>query len=234
VKTTLLLSILTMAAIPAAFAQPGPGTDISTAIPIYYGQFVNDIGDVHSNPLHVYSITLAKGQQFSAVLSVAESAPTPEMQVLLYAPGVKTVAAVRFNFGPGNVVFGTGGRSATFSYLVPAAGTYYVVVDFNTVSVSYTLQVTTSGTPQLQALPTQAGCLGGQVDYITYSLQFLALNLPDTISIGGVQACATCGVKAPLYSEMVNKLEAALRSSLPVQACFDATGNIFQISLQHP
>jgi hypothetical protein len=116
---------------------------------------------------------------------------------------------------------------------VPAAGTYYVTVAVNNVGVSYTLQVTTQGTPQLQANPPQAGCLTGQVDYITYSLQLIALNLPDTISVGGTQACATCSVKAPLYSQITEKLETALSRGLPVSACYDAMGNIFQISLQH-
>jgi hypothetical protein len=72
----------------------------------------------------------------------------------------------------------------------------------------------------------------GQVDYITYSLQLIALNLPDTISIGGAQACASCTVKPPLYSQSVDKFEVALRSSLPVQACYDTNNKIFQISLQ--
>jgi hypothetical protein len=233
-----MLSVLAFAAIPGAFAQPAPGADISTAIPIYYGQFVNDIGDVHTNPLHVYSVTLAKGQQFSAVLSVAAAQPTAAMQVALFPPTQKSVADVHWNSATGNIASGliSGGRSATFSVAtVPVAGTYYVTVAVNDVGVSYTLQVTTSGTPQLQALPTQAGCLSGQVDYITYSLQLIALNLPDTVSIGGAQACAsaTCIAKPPLYSQITEKLELALRSGLPVQACYDGSGNIFQISLQH-
>ncbi len=96
--------------------------------------------------------------------------------------------------------------------VVPAAGTYYVTVATNSVGVSYTLQVTTQGTPQLQANPPQAGCLTGQVDYLTYSLQLIALNLPDTISVGGTQACATCSVKPPLYSQITEKLENSVES----------------------
>jgi hypothetical protein len=236
VKTSLTLSILAIAAIPAAFAQQPPaGTDVSTAIPIYYGQFVNDIGDVHTNPLHVYSINLAKGQQFSAVVTVPATAPDPQVQVALFPPTTKTLAAVRYNGGTtGNLANGFGGHATTFTLsTVPAAGVYYVTVAVNTVGVSYTLQVTTEGTPQLQALPAQAGCLSGQVDFITYSLQLIALNLPDTISVGGTQACATCNIKPPLYSQITDKLELALRSGLPVQACYDANGAIFQISLQH-
>lgn len=232
-----MLSLLAFAAIPGAFGQPAQGTDISTAIPIYYGQFVNDIGDVHTNPLHVYSVDLAKGQQFTAVATVAATASVVSMQVALFPPTQKSVADVRFNSGvTGNVASGlaAGGRSASLSLAtVPAAGTYYITVAVNDVGVSYTLQVTTAGTPQLQALPAQAGCLSGQVDYITYSLQLIALNLPDTISVGGLQACATCSVKPPLYSQITEKLELALRSGLPVQACYDTNGNIFQISLQH-
>jgi hypothetical protein len=112
------------------------------------------------------------------------------------------------------VAYDTGGRSATFSYLVPAAGTYYVAVVFNSESVSYTIQVTTTGTPQLQPLPAQAGCLAGVVDYITYSLDFIPI-------------CRT-------RSRSVQKLEKALTSGLPVQACYGGNGNIFQITLQNP
>ncbi len=236
-KTTLLLSILAISTIPAAVAQqPAPGADVSTAIPVYYGQFVNDIGDVNTAPLHVYSITLAKGQQFSAALSIAATSPGASTQLLLFAPGTKSLANVRYGAGGGNIANsgGCGGHACSVALaVVPAAGTYYVTVTTNDVGVSYTLQVTTMGTPQLQTLPPQAGCLTGQVDYLTYSLQLIALNLPDTISVGGTQACATCSVKPPLYSQITEKLETALRSGLPVSACYDAMGNIFQISLQH-
>jgi hypothetical protein len=231
-----MLSILAIAAIPGAFAQQPPaGADISTAIPIYYGQFVNDIGDVHTNPLHVYSVTLAKGQQFSAVASVAATDASPQMQVALFPPTQKTVGTVRWNDAPGSLAFSANnGRSVTVSLAtVPASGTYYITFAVNSIGVSYTLQVTTTGTPQLQTLPAQAGCLSGQVDFITYSLQLIALNLPDTISVGGTQACATCNIKPPLYSQITEKIELALRSGLPVQACYDANGAIFQISLQH-
>jgi hypothetical protein len=238
VKNTLLLSILAFAAVPGAFAQPAPGADVSTAIPIYYGQFASDIGDVNTAPLHVYSVTLAKGQQFSAALSIAATSPGATTQLLLFSPDTKSLANVRYGTGVGGNLVNSGGCSGHACSLalavVPAAGTYYVTVTTSDVGVSYTLQVTTMGTPQRQTLPAQAGCLTGQVDYLTYSLQLIALNLPDTISVGGTQACATCSVKPPLYSQITEKLETALRSGLPVSACYDAMGNIFQISLQHP
>lgn len=109
----------------------------------------------------------------------------------------------------------------------------YVLLTFRAKGVVYNFEVNAHGTPLGVLNPPQAGCLSGQVDSLTYSLQLIAANLPDTISIGGVQACANCTVKPPLYSQIVDKLETALRSNLPVQACYDAGGNIFQISLQH-
>jgi hypothetical protein len=127
-----------------------------------------------------------------------------------------------------------GGRAVSWTYLVPASGTYYVVANFGSGSVSYTLQVTTTGTPQLQTLPTQAGCVSGEVDYVTYSLDLIALNLPDQISIGGTASCASgCTFQAPLYSQITEKLEKAMAFNLPVSACYDSTGNIFQVTLQN-
>ena len=46
--------------------QEPDGTDIATAIPIYFGQIVSDIGDVKAAPAKVYAITLARGQRISA------------------------------------------------------------------------------------------------------------------------------------------------------------------------
>ena len=39
---------------------------------------------------------------------------------------------------------------------------------------------------------------------------------------------------APLYPEIANRLENALRSKLNVEACYDSSGNIFQIKLVQP
>jgi hypothetical protein len=235
-NTSVLLSILAISAASAALAQqPPPGADISTAIPIWFGQFVNGIGDSGTNPRVVYSIPLAKGEQISATMTVPASAPSPAMQLILFSPSTTTVAGAGYSTGSQGVAdSGRSSRSATYSYLVPADGTYYVVAAFASESVSYTLQVSTRGTPQLQTLPTQAGCLTGEVDYITYSLDLIALNLPDQISIGGTASCASgCTIQAPMYSQITEKLEKAMAFNLPVQACYDANGNIFQVQLQN-
>jgi hypothetical protein len=218
----------------AGSAQVPDGTDINTAIPIYFGQVVNDIGDSRSAPLRVYSIALAKGQQISATLT----SPQGLIELSLYAPGRLTVA--------GNTYFGSSGVSGTvaesdsggpatsWTYAVPTSGIYYVVTYFGATGAQYSLQINAQGTPLTTPNPQSAGCVTGQVDYITYSLQLIAASLPDEASIGGTKLCSTCTVKPPAYPQLVSKLETAMGSNVGVSACYDATGNIFQLKLMHP
>ena len=117
---------------------------------------------------------------------------------------------------------------------VPAAGTYYIGIraENRDTGITYELQATAEGTPLLTALPTQAGCVFGQVDSITYSLRLIAMNLPDEVNIGGTRLCSACTVKPPLYSQMVDKMETALKSGVNIEACHDAQGQIFLVKLQ--
>ena len=224
-----LFVVCALLAIPV-IAQMPDGSDIGKAIPIYFGQVAAGIGDNVTQPQVVYAVTLAKGQQMTFAANRTTSAGSMQMQVL--RPTAATVAsASNGDVAVNNVGVGAG-TSAT--YLVPIAGTYYVVLRFLTTGVGYQLTIKSQGTPINVPNPPVNSCLTGQVDYITYSLQLIAEDLPDTISIGGVQACNTCQVKPPAYSQIVQKMESALKSNLPVSACYDANGNIFQITLQHP
>jgi hypothetical protein len=232
-KNTFFFLAAFLSAVPALAQNTPDGSDISKAIPIYFGQTIADIGDSSLKPFQVYKISLARGQQFNVVADAVTGRPTWYMAILsptALSVGSLTNAQRLVQTGGGS--FGTG-TSWALSYEVPAAGNYFVVLEFNSTGVNYTLKVNAQGTPLGVPNPPQAGCLSGQVDYLTYSLQLLAVNLPDTVSIGGVQLCATCTVKPPLYAQIVKKLEKALSRNLPVQACYDADGNIVQISLQH-
>ena len=73
------------------------------------------------------------------------------------------------------------------------------MLQFRSSGITYSLVVTAQGTPITVPNPQTAGCLSGQVDYITYSLQLIAAGLPDEVSIGGQKACPSCTVKQPLY-----------------------------------
>ena len=90
------------------------------------------------------------------------------------------------------------------------------------------------GTPINVPNPATAGCVTGQVDAITYSLQLIAAGLPDEVSIGGAKLCSSCSVKAPAYKELVDKMESAMGMNVGVSACYDNSGNIFQLKLVHP
>lgn len=211
-----------------AFAQDG--TDISKAIPIYFGQTIDGIVDSQTKPVQVYSITLAQGQSFSAIVKLDD----PKTVCLsLASSAVKTLSGMSCGDSRLLVSLNNGNRqpSVAFNYKVATAGTYYVAIGAGNPGIHYELQVTAEGTPMRVPNPTLAGCLSGRVDSVTYSLQLIAAGLPDEISVGGVKACATCDVKPPMYPEMATRLESALKSKVNVEACYDASGNIFQIKL---
>ena len=218
-----------------SFGQTPTGTDINQAIPIYFGQVINDIIDSNTRPVQVYSIALAKGQQFTATVKTA-SGGAVAWNFLLYGPTATTIQGTCGS----SLIAASGGcynynaSSLGFTYLVATAGTYYLDVSAGAVGISYQLQVNAVGTPIVTPNPAQAGCLTGQIDYITYSLQLIAAGLPDTVSIGGTQTCATCSVKPPAYPALVTKMERAMSLNVSVSACYDATGNIFQLKLIHP
>jgi hypothetical protein len=228
----LLIGLIVLTGIPAAcFGQNG--SDINQAIPIYFGQITDDLGDINSLPRRVYSITLAKGQQVSGTLT----SPQGAVALSLYSSAKLSVAGVDYGgSGAGSVVSSAsgGGNSATWTYTVVTAGTYYVVAYFNRVGTHYSLQINAVGTPLLSPLPAQSGCLTGQIDSITYSLQLVSANIPDSASIGGTQMCGSCTVKPPAYPALVDKMEKAMGLNVGVSACYDSSGNIFQLKLMHP
>jgi hypothetical protein len=229
-KKMILAAGLLAACSIGVFGQEPDGKDIATAIPIFFGQAVTDIGDEKAAPVRVYKITLARGQQFTADASSALTAGCC-WQLSLWGPSERNVASLNFN----NVLSDSGRRNMNnglkVSYLVPAAGTYYLVLFFQAPGAQFTLRATAEGTPIAVPNPASAGCLNGKVDSMLYSLQRIAAGLPDEVTIGGQRACATCTVKPPLYPEISNRLEGALRSGVNVEACYDSAGSIFQLKL---
>jgi hypothetical protein len=219
---SLLIGLMTLAAIPAAcFGQDG--NDIATSIPIYFGQTINDTVDNATRPYQVYNIAAGKGQQITVT-----GTSTKGINYYLYPSTAHTV------INNGSYVASGGGLGVSFNYQVSTAGVYYVAVVAPASGEAYKLQVTAQGTPVSVPNPAQAGCVTGQVDYITYSLQLVAAGLPDTASIGGTQLCASCTVKPPAYPLLVTKMETAMGMNVGVSACYDSVGNIFQLKLIHP
>ena len=221
---SITLALLALAVIPAAgFAQNG--TDINQAIPIYFGQTINDTIDSSTRPSQVYSITLSKGQSFTATLKTTNG-QTPNWSFVLGSSAITTIAGSSCGSYVAQGLCQSNAQSSTINYQVAAAGTYYLVLvafgnayGSNTNTATYQLQVTAQGTPITTPNPPQAGCLTGQVNSITYSLQLVAAGLPDTVSIGGAQACASCTVKPPAYPALVSKMETAMGLGVGVSAC---------------
>src|SRR5271169_5851542 len=147
-KATLFLTATL--AIPAHLAAQLPsGSDINQAIPIYFGQIINDLGDVNTIPTKVYSITLAKGQQVSGTLT----APGKLILLTLHPPTALTVVGCNYNCAEGAVANSGDQRdAASFTYTVATAGTYYVKASFDNVGTNYSLQVKAVGTPIVSPL----------------------------------------------------------------------------------
>lgn len=232
-----MLSAMLLAGLAGARLSAQDGSDVNQAIPIYFGQEISDTVDEQLKPLQVYSITLAQGQTLSVTASVPTARP---WCVAIFAPTTRTLADLRRTTCTGLAPLATSGAksannsSLAFDYQVPIAGKYYIAVAAGAPSLNYKLQVTAHGTPIGVPNPPSAGCLNGRVDSITWSLQLIAAGLADEAVIGGARICTSCTVKQPLYPEIVNRLENALRSKVNVEACYDAGGNIFQIKLVQP
>jgi hypothetical protein len=234
-KKVILSLLAALAALPAGcFGQLPDGSDINKAIPIYFDQLVADIGDSGTVPHRVYSITLAKGQQLTATMTLP-TGTAKYMELTLLEPTRLSVAGVGYAGNKGGLATNYGeARAVTFTYEVASSATYYLLVTFGSPGVNYELQVKAVGTPIVTPPPPCAGSLTGQVDSITYSLQLIAAGLPDEASIGGTKLCAGCTVKAPAYPQLVAKMETAMGLNVGVSACYDATGNIVQLKMLHP
>lgn len=215
------------AAAASAFAQDG--SDINTAIQIYFDQVVTGIGE--RGTFTVYSITLAKGQTINMGLSPRKEGAAG-VGLAVYNSQALTVRSAPES----SRVFDTAccSRSVSGTYLVPTSGTYYLVAMTYDDTVEYQLAVKSTGTPISIPNPATAGCLTGSVDYITYSLQRIAAGLPDEVSIGGSVACASCAVKPPAHLEIASRLEGALKSNISVSACYHSSGNMFQVKMMRP
>jgi hypothetical protein len=209
--------------------QEPDGKDIPTAIPVYFGQTITDIGDANAAQYKVYKITLARGQQFT-VDAGSTGSDRCCWRLTLWGPAERSIATLPSSGLADSGRLGTA-NGLKIAYSVPAAGTYYVLLGFSASGVQYTIRFNANGTPITVPNPASAGCLTGRVDSMLYSLQRIALGLPDEVTIGGQRACATCTVKPPLYPEVSSRLEGALRSGVGVEACYDSAGSIFQLKL---
>lgn len=83
-------------------------------------------------------------------------------------------------------------------------------------------------------LPEGATCVSGRVDRVSRSLELQASRLADEVVIGGTKLCTTCDSKAPLFREVVDKLEAAQLDKLEVDVCYDAFGTLNYLRMRQP
>jgi len=106
-------------------AQDGPnGVDIDSAIPVWFGQKVNDTIDSALKPVQVYSIPLARGQKFTVTTRITSAAACIGLN--LHSPAKRTVAGTAFDADEIREGSTCRGNAVTWNYDVPAAGTYYI------------------------------------------------------------------------------------------------------------
>ena len=103
-------------------------------------------------------------------------------------------------------------------------GEFPLVVQLGGVS-SKPVLISVKGTTSA-GLPDGVKCISGQVDSVTFSLQYKTPGLADEVIIGGTKLCAKCDVKPPIYVEFVSKLEEASTTGIKVDACYDPEGAV--------
>ncbi len=178
--------------------------------------------------------------------SVSTVSAVPGQILTLYATGLGPVTSAQ-SIGQlvsapatltNTVTVTIGGAAATVQYAgLIGSGLYQINLVVPTTPSGDALLVLSVGGAQSapKYLPVQAGnCVSGSVDYLTWSLQYLYLNLPDEVSIGQTKLCASCDIKPPVFQEMVKTLEGALKSRNSVQACYDENGYVSQLRARHP
>src|ERR1700683_4205673 len=146
----LALIALTVGAGRRANAQLPSGTNENTAIPIYFQEMYNDMIDVKTAPLRVFSITLSKAQQVSATMSLAPTAPAVNLELQLWGPGQTNLGNCSYQGCSGALAGGVvgGTRSASImNYTASVSGVFYLTVATNGESVNYTLEVNTPTLP---------------------------------------------------------------------------------------
>ena len=213
----------------AAWAQLPDGKDVPTAVPIVLGQTVEDAGSATVTANRVYKITLARGQKVTLTARFGQG--VDNWSFYLMRPATRTIFT-DFNQNAVAITYTRGNAALTHTVTITESGVYYIGVSFYDASRgNFTLRVDAEGTPIAVPNPTRAGCLNGKVESVTYSLQFVAVGLPDEVVIGGQRACATCQVKAPIYPDLAARLDTAMLAGASVEACYDSAGGIFQIKL---
>lgn len=177
--TKLLTSLLLAVAFTAPsslFAQGPDGTDINKAIPIYFGQTITDIGDGSTRSYVVYSITLAKGQSVTFLASkLAPVNSGSEWGLFLFRPSTATVKAYQSGdilacLGIGCSAGSNTAAVQTFVYQTSVAGTYYIMPQFRSTGINYSLVVTAQGTPiAVPNPPARAASAAGSTTSLTPS-----------------------------------------------------------------
>ncbi len=183
----------------------------SAASPAVAGSFVI----VYLTGIGITNPTVADGIGASSA-PLAQAIPTTSA----------TIAGARSNvvfigLTPGNVGL------AQANIQIPALaidGEFPLVVQLGVVS-SKPVLISVKGTSSA-SLPDGVKCISGQVDSVTFSLQYKTPGLADEVIIGGTKLCAKCDVKPPIYVEMVSKLEEASTTGIRVDACYDSAGAV--------
>ena len=155
---------------------------------------------------------------------------------LVVATAAPLASPVQILFGnqPAQVLYagliGSGLYQVNVTVPGSASGDTSVTLTTGGQTATTTVAVESSSAPSVPLnAPALVGCVSGQVDSISYLSSRLSFGQAEEVSIGGTLLCATCTVKPPIYPEFAIRLENALRRGKKVQACYDGSGQIYQL-----
>ena len=185
----------------------------------------------------------AKGGQTLTFYATGLGATQPAQPASqLVASSAPVASSVQMTFGsqPAQVQYagliGSGLYQINVTVPSSASGDTPVTLTVSGQTTNTTVAVEEAATalPTPVKAPPLIGCVTGQVDSVSYVSSRLSYGQAEQLSIGGTVLCATCTVKPPLFPEFAVRLESALRRKKNVKACYDETGQIYQLMISQP
>ena len=184
----------------------------------------------------------AKPNQVLTLYTTGLGATQPAQAAgVLVATAAPLAGAIQIAFGsqPAQVLYagliGSGLYQVNVTVPAAASGDTSVILTTSGQTATTTVAVESSSAPSLPVkAPALVGCVSGQVDSISYLSSRQSYSQAEEVSIGGTLLCAACTVKSPLYPEFAIRMENALRKRKNVQACYDGSGQIYQLLVSQP
>jgi hypothetical protein len=231
--------------------KKAPGADFHHPIylPVGVGKpsVVKGVGDALLHPDIVYILRLEAGQQLSATLSSAlTAAQEPSMVALSLIDGRATsfedAQVLDRKLGTTDRKQKPGTMQASIAYVAPDTGDYYLVAEFHGGGIIFQLTATAETAVILKHPST---CVTGLVTSPTYLSPGVPDSLISDITVGDRTKAdppdehnrhfclTTCEIRPPTSLVLTTKLQDAFGTKKEIQACWDPSNTITEISSPH-